>query len=105
MLPWEAGPVRSRAGRPPCGEVERLQARAGGQPRDPAALGDRVAVDFLQIAREVDRLRAGDIGAYGEGVDRRAGVLEDANAIRVQSAADDDPDVREARLVKSGAAF
>ena len=36
-------------------QVDRLQPRRVGQARDPAALGDRLPVDLLDVAGEVDR--------------------------------------------------
>ena len=57
-------------------EVDRLEPRRFGQPGDPAALGDRPAVDLLDVAGEVDRRRAADVRPDGVRVDRRAGLLE-----------------------------
>ena len=51
------------------------------------------AVDLLDVAGEVDRRRAADVRADGVGIDRGAGILEVADAIRRQTARDGDLDV------------
>ena len=63
-------------------QVDRLQARRIGEPGDPAALGDRLAVDLLDVAGEVDRGGAADVRPDGVRVDRRAGLLEVADPVR-----------------------
>ena len=49
----------------------------GMRPRLAMAL----AVDLLEVAREVDGRGAADVAADGEEVDRRAGILEVPDAV------------------------
>ena len=68
--------VRSSDGAPPGGEVDPLQPGARRDPRDPAPLRDRLPVDLLDVAREVDGAGARDVAPDGEAVGRRALLLE-----------------------------
>ena len=72
-----------------------LSVRPGMRPRLAMA-----AVDLLDVAGEVDRRGAADVRADRVRVDRRAGVLEEADPLRGEPAGDDDLDVAEARLVE-----
>ena len=81
-------PVRAVA---PGRQVDRLEPRALGEAGDAAALGDRRAVDHLDVAGEVDRRGAADVRADRVGVDRRAAVLEVRDPLGVQAARHDDP--------------
>src|SRR4051812_10801601 len=87
MLTWPGPSVReadagrrSRSVRTPGFELEPVQPRTGCQPWDATPLRDRLAVDLLQVAREIDRLRARDIRTDGERVNRRCLFLEEADA-------------------------
>src|SRR4051794_23271992 len=82
------------AGRP-VPQVDALQPRARRDTRDPASLRDRLAVDLLQVAGEVDGRRAADEAAHRERVDRCARVLEGANPVGREAARNDDLDVLE----------
>src|SRR5215212_753042 len=74
-----------------------------GPAGDPATLRNRPAVDLLDIAGEVDRRRAADVGTNGEGVNRSAGIVEVADPLGVQAARDDDLHVTVAGLIEAGA--
>ena len=54
-VPPDARVLGRRLAREPVAQVDALEARAGREARDAAALGDRPAVDLLEVAREVDR--------------------------------------------------
>src|SRR6185503_2219393 len=85
------GPRASAGGAvPPRGEVDATEPRRVGQARDPAALRDRLAVDLLDVAGEVDRRGAADVRPDGVRVDGRGSVLEVLDPLRVQAARDDD---------------
>src|SRR4249919_325538 len=83
-------------------EVDRFEPGRVGQARDAPPLGDRLTVDLLDVPGEVDRRGAADVRPDGVRVDRRAGVLEVPDALRVEAARDGDLDVMEARLVEPG---
>src|SRR3954471_24567479 len=100
----------ARRGRPDPGsafavgrEVDGLEPRRVGQARDPATLRDRLAVDLLDVAREIDRRRPADVRADRVGVDRRPGFLEVADPLRGETARDGDADVVEIGLIEPGA--
>src|SRR5690242_20478176 len=87
----------------PEAEIDRFEAGGLGDARDPAALGDRPAIDLLDVAREVDRRRAADVRADRVGIDRRALLPEVRDALRVQATGDHDLHVPVALLVEPGA--
>src|SRR5688572_31546472 len=105
--PARLGTGRADAGPPsavPVGrQVDRPQPRGVRDARDAAAFGDRASVDLLDVAGEVDRRGATDVGADGVRVDRRARLLEVPDAIRIEATGHHDPDVVVALLVESGA--
>src|SRR6476659_8411344 len=93
----------ARSARAPLLELDALEARRVGAAGNATALRDRPPVDLLDVAREVDGRRAADVRAHGVGIDRRAGLLEHPDALRVEAARDDDLHVAETRLVQPGA--
>src|SRR5437867_12646366 len=78
----------------PCQALVRLRTW------DAAALGHRLARDLLDVGRERDRGRGADRHADAVGVDRTLGRLELADAVGVEPARDEDPDVVEPGLVE-----
>src|SRR4029077_3649939 len=89
----------------PVGQVDRAKAGAGRAARDPAALGDRATVDLLDVAGEIDRRGATDVGADRVRVDLRLGLLALRDAVRRQAARHDDLHVGEAFHVEAGTAL
>ena len=84
-------------------QVDPLQPRVLGSARDPAALGDRAAVDLLQVAGEIDRGGIGDGGPDRERVDRRLRSLEVGDPIEVKASRYDDLHMLMPSLVEPGA--
>src|SRR4051794_28821076 len=84
-------------------EVDGLEPRRVGQAGDPATLRDRLAVDLLDVAGEIDRGGPADVRADRVGVDRRPGFLEVADPLRGETPRHGDADVVEVGLVEPGA--
>src|SRR5581483_49852 len=80
--------------------LESGAARATGEP---SPLGDRPAIDLTKVAGEVDGAGTGDVAADAKAVDRRAALQETLDLVRVEPAADEDPDVPVAGQIQLGA--
>src|SRR5579864_1498661 len=93
--PW------ARAGRSPSDHTR--QARVWRGARNAPALGQRLAVDLLDVSGECDRLRGADRHADTVRMDRTFRGLELADSRGVETTRDEDADVVEAGQVESGA--
>src|SRR5258706_3700218 len=83
-------------------EADSLEAGAVRAAWNAAALRDRATVDLLDVAGEVDRRGAADVRSDRVGIDRRLGIAEEPNALRVEAAGHDDLHVVVAGLVEAG---
>src|SRR5258706_7125004 len=92
------------SGGAPVLQADSLEAGAVRAAWNAAALRDRATVDLLDVAGEVDRRGAADVRADRVGIDRRLGIAEEPNALRVEAAGQDDLHVVVAGLVEAGPA-
>src|SRR3990172_10684823 len=81
---------------------DAAQARVGRDAGNAAPLGDGLAVDLVQVGREVDGPGAGDVAADAVAVDGRADLPYLADAVGGHAAADEDAYPRETRQVQVG---